>query len=167
MALHSSHTLRAARSVSGVLLLAAMTGGFWPQAASGADRNRIAVTAVRYWSLGEVTRIAIQTTGEFTYKYRRLSNPERIYFDVLDSTHRVSEETTHMILVDDGLVKRIRVAQNRRSVTRVVLDLEGKLKVTSSQLANPDRLMLEIRRQPRRRNPRPKSRRQGRRNLPR
>ena len=64
MALRSSHTLRAARSVSGILLLAAMTGGFRPPAASGADGNRISVTAVRYWSLGEVTRVAIQTPGE-------------------------------------------------------------------------------------------------------
>ena len=118
-------------------------GGVFCPPVAGA--KRISVTAVRYWSLGEVTRVAVQTDGEFSYKFQRLSNPNRIYFDILNSTQRVSEETTYDIEVNDGLVKQIRVAQNKRSVTRIVLDLIGTPEVTSSQLANPNRLMIEVR----------------------
>ncbi len=105
----------------------------------------ISVTDVRYWSLGDVTRIAVETTGEFSFKYRRLANPDRIYFDILNSTQRVSSDTTHVIDVNDGLVKQIRVAQNRRTVTRVVVDLAPSVGVSASYLANPDRLIIEVR----------------------
>jgi len=113
--------------------------------AGALSAKTISVTQVRHWSLGIVTRVAVQTTGEFTFKYRRLSNPDRIYFDILRSRQRVSKGPVHVIEVNDGLVRQIRVAQNRRYTTRVVLDLVGKPEVSTSQLANPDRLIIEIR----------------------
>jgi len=113
--------------------------------AGALSAKTISVTQVRHWSLGNVTRVAVQTTGEFTFKYRRLSNPDRIYFDILRSRQRVSKGPVHVIEVNDGLVRQIRVAQNRRYTTRVVLDLVGKPEVSTSQLANPDRLIIEIR----------------------
>jgi hypothetical protein len=113
--------------------------------AGSLSAKTISVTQVRHWSLGNVTRVAVQTTGEFTFKFRRLSNPDRIYFDILRSRQRVSKGPVHVIEVNDGLVRQIRVAQNRRYTTRVVLDLVGKPEVSTSQLANPDRLIIEIR----------------------
>ena len=40
------------------------------------------VTAVRFWSLGDVTRIAIEVSSDFTFKYNHLSDPERMFFDI-------------------------------------------------------------------------------------
>ena len=40
------------------------------------------VTAVRTWTLAEATRVAIEVSGPFEYKYDRLHNPERVYFDI-------------------------------------------------------------------------------------
>jgi len=40
------------------------------------------VTAVRTWSLADATRVAIEVSGPFEYKYDRLHNPERVYFDI-------------------------------------------------------------------------------------
>jgi N-acetylmuramoyl-L-alanine amidase len=49
------------------------------------------------------------------------------------------------IPVNDGRVKEIRVAEVSPGKTRIVFDLEGPADVISSQLVNPDRLMIEIR----------------------
>src|SRR5438094_8002331 len=40
------------------------------------------VTAVRYWSLGDITRVAIEVSSDFTYKYSELTNPTRLFFDI-------------------------------------------------------------------------------------
>ncbi len=135
------------RLLGAAALAGALLGAGWPGSAVAASRA-VSVTAVRFWSLGEVTRVAVQTSGEFRYKYGRLSNPDRIYFDILNSRQRVSRHNPHVINVNDGLIGQIRVAQNTRSVTRVALDLVGNVKVTSSQLANPYRLMIEVRGKP-------------------
>src|SRR5580700_2683825 len=40
------------------------------------------VTAVRFWSLGGVTRIAIEADGDFEVKTDHLDNPDRIFYDL-------------------------------------------------------------------------------------
>jgi N-acetylmuramoyl-L-alanine amidase len=109
------------------------------------NNGSLAVTDVRFWSLGEATRIAIETNGEFEYRYDRLRNPDRIYFDVLGASWPVSGVRIHTIPVGDKLLKQIRVAETRPDVTRVVLDLEVPVDFSSAQLANPNRLMIELR----------------------
>jgi len=110
-----------------------------------AAEAQVSVTEVRHWSVGDVTRIAVETDGEFRYKYERLSEPDRIYFDILNSRQRVSSTNDYAIEVNGPLVERVRVAQNRRNTVRVVLYLSDRLDVQVSRLANPDRLMLEVR----------------------
>jgi len=104
------------------------------------------VEAVRYWSFGDVTRIAIQTQGDYTIASDQIENPWRVYFDLTGlrppATVRHGIQT---ILVKDRLVKQIRVAEVSPSKTRIVFDLTGPAEVSSSQLVNPDRLMIEIR----------------------
>src|SRR5687768_10940211 len=56
-----------------------------------------AVTAVRFWSLGEATRIAIEITGEFEYETDRLTNPDRVYYDILGARNRVSRRRYHTV----------------------------------------------------------------------
>lgn len=103
------------------------------------------VKDVRFWSLGEATRIAVETTGDFTYHYGHLPNPDRIYFDVVGARWPLTGARIHEIVVNDGLVKRIRVAQTTPSITRVVVDLEVPVEFSAAQLANPSRLMIEVR----------------------
>src|SRR5665811_1562615 len=71
------------------------------------DSGPLSVTAVRYWSLGESTRVAIEVSGEFQYRHDRLSNPDRIYFDIAGAKPALSKERIHTIPVDDGLLKQI------------------------------------------------------------
>jgi N-acetylmuramoyl-L-alanine amidase len=103
------------------------------------------VTGVRFWSLGDATRVAIQTNGEFRYHFERLPKPDRIFFDLLGAKPPSGNGRVHVIPVGDRLLKQIRVAETQREITRVVLDLEPGVEYTASQLSSPDRLMIELR----------------------
>src|SRR5271157_3898657 len=104
-----------------------------------------AVTAVRHWSLSGVTRVAIEVSGDFRYRSDRLHNPERIYFDILDARPRLDSRRFYSEDLDDKLVTRIRAAETAPGVTRVVLEFNGDMEASTSQLTNPNRLMVELR----------------------
>src|SRR6185369_1307331 len=91
------------------------------QGERGVTRN---VTAVRDWSLGEVTRIAIEVSGNFEFRTDRLHGPERVYFDVLGARPSFDGKRLYSKVIEgDKLVQKIRVAETTPGVTRVVLDL--------------------------------------------
>lgn len=103
------------------------------------------VTAVRHWSLGDVTRVAVEVSGDFHFTNERLHNPERVYFDISDVRPYIESKRMYTEQVDDKLLKRIRIAETHPGVTRVVLDLAGSAEASTSQLTNPDRLIVELR----------------------
>jgi N-acetylmuramoyl-L-alanine amidase len=103
------------------------------------------VTAVRHWSLSGVTRVAIEVSGDFRFRSDRLHNPERIFFDILDARPRMDSRRLYSEDLDDKLVTRIRAAETAPGITRVVLELSGDVEATTSQLANPNRLIIELR----------------------
>lgn len=104
------------------------------------------VGPVRFWSLGEVTRVAIEVSGDFHFTHQRLPNPDRAFFDIPDARSIFPTRGIHAIPVGDALLKQIRVAQTQVTVTRVVLDLEPDVEYQTSQLSNPARLIVELRR---------------------
>jgi N-acetylmuramoyl-L-alanine amidase len=105
------------------------------------------VTAVRNWQTGEVTRIAIEVSGDFEFRTDRLYNPDRVYFDILNAKPRSSDgRRAWSSDLDDKLVKRVRVAETTPGVTRIVLDLSGPAEISTSQLSSPARLMVELKR---------------------
>jgi N-acetylmuramoyl-L-alanine amidase len=122
------------------LLLSALSGA---SAADVAEPHH--VTAVRFWSLGGVTRIAIETDGDFQVKTDHLDNPDRIFYDLTGTKPVLTNKPLTVIPVSDRFVKQIRVAEPQHNVTRVVLDLEAAVEATTSRLENPARLIIELR----------------------
>jgi len=122
-------------------VLSVLSCSLWAESAGAPGA---AVTAVRHWCQGDVTRVAVEVTGDFHYRSDRLHNPERVYFDIvnarsaLGSRYRAEDVT-------DPVVKRIRVAETNPGTTRVVIDLSGDVHVATTQLENPNRLMIELR----------------------
>jgi N-acetylmuramoyl-L-alanine amidase len=104
------------------------------------------VTAVRFWSLADITRIAVEATGQFQFHSDRLANPDRVFFDLPGTHPQLSRKILNVIPVGDQFVRQIRVAEVQSGVTRVVLDLQAAVEVSTSQLENPDRLIIELRR---------------------
>lgn len=138
ISLRSLNSRRLHLALSGVLLAGACLA-----------QNSSKVTAVRFWSIGDVTRVAIEVSAEFKYKSDRVPDPDRVFFDIQGARPSLgdkgSQKGTRTIAVGDKLIKQIRVAETQPGVTRVVLDLEQNVDYTASQLSNPERLMIEIR----------------------
>jgi len=103
------------------------------------------VSAVRFWSLGEMTRVAIDVSTGFKFHAERLTNPDRLFFDIQGAKPEMIAKGLQTIPVGDGILKQIRIAETTPGVTRVVLDLEQRAEFTASQLGSPDRLMIELR----------------------
>jgi N-acetylmuramoyl-L-alanine amidase len=95
--------------------------------------------------LGDLTRVAIDVSADFKYKSDRLTNPDRLFFDIEGAKPEMIERGLRTIPVGDGILKQIRIAETQPGVTRVVLDLEPHVDFTASQLTSPDRLMIELR----------------------
>lgn len=103
------------------------------------------VTAVRFWSMGDITRIAIEATGQFDFHSDRLPNPDRLFFDLPGTKPDLEHRGINVIPVHDRYLKQIRVAETQHGVTRIVLDLATASSFTTETLANPDRLIIELR----------------------
>jgi N-acetylmuramoyl-L-alanine amidase len=114
--------------------------------ASAQSAGPARIEGIRFWSFGDVTRIAIETSGDYKLSSDQIENPTRVYFD-LNGLHAPSTSHAGMqtIPVDDRRIKQIRLAEVASGKTRIVFDLECPVEVISSQLVNPDRLMIEIR----------------------
>ena len=139
-------TSRATIQIAAVLLAATCQANLLsaapPPAASG-----LTVRAVKFWSLGNTTRIAIEVSGEFQYRKDRLENPDRMFVDIVGAQPKIEglpPRGQQVIAVNDNFVKQIRVASPKAGTTRIVLDLEPGVDCTTSQLSDPDRLMIEV-----------------------
>src|ERR1043165_1656123 len=103
-------------------------------AAAQSDRSPLkSVTAVRHWSRSDSTRVAIEISGEFTFRTDRLHDPDRVYFDIVNSRPRFGSRRGYVETLDDHFVKRIRVAETQPGVTRVVLDIAPEAEAIPTQ----------------------------------
>src|SRR5260370_8949628 len=107
--------------------------------------TQLEVTAVRFWTLSEVTRVAVESNGEFQFRSGKVYNPDRVYLDLVGAKPRTGVRGIQVTNVGDKLLKRIRVAETQPGMTRVVLDLESAIDFKAEQLTNPDRLVIELR----------------------
>jgi N-acetylmuramoyl-L-alanine amidase len=104
------------------------------------------VTAIRHWSSAESSTVAIDLQDQVQYEAHHLADPERIYFDLHD-TSLSAALSGKTITVDDAFLVRVRVAQPESGLTRVVLETKGNPAFSVSLEQNPYRLLVEIRRQ--------------------
>ncbi len=103
------------------------------------------ITSVRAWPLDGVTRIAIETAAQPVWRAEAIENPDRLFFDLLDTGIQLDRGAARTVEIDGPLVQRARIAMNQRTVARVVLDLRRKVDYNVSVLSNPWRVMVELR----------------------
>ncbi len=104
------------------------------------------VQSVRHWSTSDYTRVMIDLDSNAPYTKGRLSNPDRIYFDI-SGAKLSSELGSHTLAVDDDFLKQVRISQNSQNAVRVVLDLLTKGDAVVSELHDPFRIVIDLRRQ--------------------
>ncbi|MCC7237319.1 MAG: N-acetylmuramoyl-L-alanine amidase [Bryobacterales bacterium] len=126
--------------VTGILACGFIPGGV----ARSAPLNTL--REIRTWSLGDSTRIAIEIDGTLTFRHDRLADPPRLFFDLDETSVGTLRGSAATITVGDPVVRQVRVGILRRGVARVVVDLFEQGEYTVSQLTNPSRLVVEVRR---------------------
>jgi N-acetylmuramoyl-L-alanine amidase len=101
------------------------------------------VTGIRHWSTPDYTRVAIDLESEVQYEAGRIPSPDRIFFDLHD-TRLPQSLVGKTFEVDDGFLRKIRVAQYQRGLARVVLDVADVSDYSAFLLPNPYRLIIDI-----------------------
>ena len=101
------------------------------------------VTSIRHWSTPDYTRVAIDLEQDVKFASQRIDHPDRIFFDLYD-TKLASTLVGKSFDVDDGFLKKIRVAQFKPGKTRVVLEVDDLSDYDAFLLPNPSRLIIDI-----------------------
>ncbi|GMR04269.1 MAG: N-acetylmuramoyl-L-alanine amidase [Thermodesulfobacteriota bacterium] len=110
--------------------------------------NTSYITAIRYWSNPDYTRVVINLSGKTRYNYRLLrkdpsiNKPRRLYIDF--SRSAISGKLKRSIPIYDGLLKKARVGQHNKQTVRVVLDIESIKDYRIFPLNDPFRLVIDI-----------------------
>ena len=111
-------------------------------ATSSTASEKIDVKGIRYWSSPGYTRVVIDLSSPADFSTNRLSNPDRVYFDLKNS--RLKKEIKTALPVGDGLLKAVRAGQYDAQTVRIVLDLEKIKDFTSFILDDPTRLVIDV-----------------------
>jgi N-acetylmuramoyl-L-alanine amidase len=102
------------------------------------------VSGIRHWSTPVYTRIAIDLQNQVPYQAARVPSPDRIFFDLYGARLAPELNGKSVEVVDDGFLKRIRIAQFSNNVTRIVLDVSSVSDYSAFLLPNPWRLIIDI-----------------------
>lgn len=103
------------------------------------------ITGIRYWSTPVYTRVAIDLQNVVRYQAIRVSNPERIYFDLYGArlSPQLVGQSGHVI--DGGFLHSIHAEQFSTNVTRIVLNISDVSQYYAFFLPNPARLIIDVR----------------------
>jgi N-acetylmuramoyl-L-alanine amidase len=119
-----------------VLLLLFLSPSF------SAASDKVKVKDIHHWSSPDYTRIVIDMTGPAEFSKNRLSNPDRLYFDLKNTSIVTEIKTT--LPVGDGILKTVRASQFNPDTVRVVLDIEEITDYNSFVLEDPARLVIDL-----------------------
>jgi N-acetylmuramoyl-L-alanine amidase len=111
------------------------------------DNGTPRVLDIKTWNADNATRIVVTLEDTVEFSASRIASPDRIYFDLHRAklTPAIAKKNLD---VKDGLLKSVRIAQNKDGVVRVVLDVDGARDYSAYLLANPYRLVIEVRSKP-------------------
>ncbi len=101
------------------------------------------VFSLRSWSGESSTRVVIDVEKELPFKYDRLSNPDRLFVDIQGARLHANLKD-RSFPVGDGLLEQVRLAQNKGSVVRVVLDFKSVMEHQVFYLRDPMRLVIDV-----------------------
>jgi N-acetylmuramoyl-L-alanine amidase len=104
--------------------------------------DRVCVKEIRYWSGPDYTRVVIDLSESVDFRKNRLTNPERLYFDLLNSG--IAKEIKKNLPVGNGMLKTVRASQFNANTVRVVLDLGEISDFDTFLIDNPVRMVIDV-----------------------
>jgi len=100
------------------------------------------VQGLRYASYESHTRVVVDVDGPIDFTQNRLSNPDRIYFDL--ETCTVSRKAKSVFRIENDVLKTVRLAQFDEGTVRVVFDVNSTKNFYAFMLENPYRLVVDV-----------------------
>ncbi|MCF8068430.1 MAG: N-acetylmuramoyl-L-alanine amidase [Desulfobacterales bacterium] len=106
------------------------------------------VSALRFWSNPNYTRVVIDADRESTFAHRLLkkdpsiNKPQRLYVDVHNS--RLGKDLQKVIPINDDLLINARAGQYTTNAVRVVVDIKSFENYNIFSLRNPFRIVIDV-----------------------
>ncbi len=126
------------KSLYGCIILLLLIAA--PSLTAAADKA--IVKDIRYWSSADYTRIVVDLSEPVEFSKNRLANPDRLYFDLPNTT--IAKEIKTNLPVGDGILKTVRASQFNNDTVRVVFDLEEITDYKTFIIDNPARLVIDV-----------------------
>jgi N-acetylmuramoyl-L-alanine amidase len=98
---------------------------------------------LRFWSGKTSTRVVLDLESKVELDSDRVGSPERLWID-LTGTRLHPNLEKRVFPVGDGLLDRVRIAQNTPDKVRVVLDFKGAWEHSVFYLDAPPRLVVDV-----------------------
>jgi N-acetylmuramoyl-L-alanine amidase len=105
------------------------------------------VRDVKTWNSENSARVVVTLDDTIAFNAARIAAPDRVYFD-LHRAKLTPDIANKNWDVKDGMLKSLRLGQNKDGVVRLVLDVNGARDYSAYLLANPYRLVIEVRAKP-------------------
>jgi len=103
----------------------------------------VRVNSIKHTSASDYTRITVNLEQDVRFESQRIDHPDRIFFD-LKNARLASRLMGSSVKVDDGRVKKIRMAQYKPGRARIVIETEGRAGFNASVVLNPPRLVIDV-----------------------
>ena len=100
---------------------------------------------IRRTPLPDGVRVSIELDSEPHYRYERLENPRRLFFDIKGTRAPASLQDA-VLKFDDTVVREIRLGRHPNNTTRIVMDMEQVESCSVFTLASPFRLVVDFKR---------------------
>jgi N-acetylmuramoyl-L-alanine amidase len=112
-------------------------------AAENTPDKLVLVNSIKQTSEADYTRITINLEQNVRFESQRLDHPDRVFFD-LRNTQLAPRLMGSSANVDDGRVKKIRMAQYKPGRARIVIETDGRASFNASLLSDPPRLVIDV-----------------------
>jgi N-acetylmuramoyl-L-alanine amidase len=104
--------------------------------------DNVKVKDIRYWSSADYTRVVVDLSEPVEFSRNRLSNPDRLYFDLKNAS--IAKEIKTNLPVGDGILKTVRASQFNNMTVRVVLDIEEISEFKTFIIDTPAKLVIDV-----------------------
>lgn len=105
--------------------------------------DKLQVRDIRHYEINNGVRVIIETSGLVDFSRGQIKNPERLFFDLKNSS--LNREIKKEFSINKSNISKIRIGQYDANTVRIVFDLltkEYEFKII--QLEDPFRLVIDI-----------------------